>query len=283
MEKWIVLQNCQTVGLANSLKLQFPGADIDAVDIWAYKSGMEKHDAKLDDYSRIIVHPEFLGIQGTALTQMPNLHLVPSVFFSAYHPDSCYAASSTGGVSSPIGAYNSMICLAAYRSGLSVDQALSMYNARTYELAGYFDVWSQDKKALLETFSKHGLKLADAFNRWGRYRPFMYSVNHPSIDVVYDLAHEVLISMKLSPIQHSLRPHDNLMNGACFAVYPEIAESCGVQGAPFFKFQGGYGTMPLDAFVRESYRMLEGLDPKSLVVDGMANSRFKKLLQIMEA
>ena len=61
MEKWIVLQNCQTVGLANSLKLQFPGADIDAVDIWAYKSGMEKHDAKLDDYSRIIVHPEFLG------------------------------------------------------------------------------------------------------------------------------------------------------------------------------------------------------------------------------
>ncbi|RWX78759.1 hypothetical protein EPK99_09220 [Neorhizobium lilium] len=282
MEKWLVLSNCQTFGLANSLTIQYPSATIDSLDVWAYKSDIAGHDAKLHNYQKIIVHPEFLDISESKLNQVIDPIIVPSMFFSAYHPDSCYAASSSGGIDSPIGAYNSMICLSAYRNGLTVDQALQHYNARTYERAGFFDVWSRDKQHILNLFNNYGLDLSEGFLRWGRYKPFMYSVNHPNIDVVFDIAAATLKRMGVNSLEARLLPHDNLTNGPCFAIYNEVAEHCGIKGFEFFKEQGHYRLLSLEDFVRGSYRLLEGHDPKSVVVDGMADDRFQKLLQIME-
>ncbi|MGE6743772.1 WcbI family polysaccharide biosynthesis putative acetyltransferase [Allorhizobium pseudoryzae] len=283
MEKWLVLSNCQTFGLAHSLTLQYPEAAIDAVDIWAYKSNVQVHDAKLNEYHRIIVHPEFLDIPESALAGRHGLVIVPSVFFAAYHPDCCYAASSSGGINSPIGAYNSMICLAAYRKGLSLDQTLSMYNAKIYEVAGFFDVWQEDRTTILKKFTDYGLDLSSAFNTWGRYRPFMYSVNHPAIAVVFDIARQILKRMNIEPLDAGFYPHDNLANGPHFSVYPEIAEHCGVTGCGYFKKQGEYRLMSQEDFIRASYRGLAGHEPKSIVVDAMANERFQRLLGIMEA
>lgn len=282
MEKWLVLSNCQTFGLANSLTLQYPGAAVDAVDIWAYKSNILAHDAKLNEYHRIIVHPEFLDIPGSALAERQGLIVVPSIYFAAYHPDSCYAASSRGGINSPIGAYNSMICLAAYRSGLSLDQTLSMYNPKTYDMAGFFDLWQDGRSSLLKKFADYGIDLSSAFNAWGRYKSFMYSVDHPAIAVVFDIARQTLKSMNIEPLDAGLHPHDNLANGPSFSVYPEIAEHCGVSGYGYFKKQGEYRLMSREDFIRGSYRGLEGHDPNSIVVDAMANERFQRLLRIME-
>ena len=76
----------------------------------------------------------------------------------------------------------------------------------------------------------------------------MHSINHPRIHVLYDIASNLLAAQGKKPIEGVI-PHDNLMLGAVFAVYPEIGEALGVHGSYLFKNVGNYTPIELADFV----------------------------------
>ena len=74
-----------------------------------------------------------------------------------------------------------------------------------------------------------------------------------------------------------LLPPDNLAQGVCFPVYPEIAERLGVEGGYAFKRQDGYRRFTLEEFVRGSFDLYAGLGIGNVVPDHTVSYRYAAL------
>src|SRR5690606_18717983 len=137
--------------------------------------------------------------------------------FNAYHPDLCYVQDGSGGIiRGPLGDYHSVLALCSFNLGLSVGEARGLFNRRTYEELGWLDLWAPAKERLLKTFGDEGIHLEKHFPKWGRIRAFMHSINHPSIECLYDVAASLLAKFGVAVNDAGLLPHDNLLNGPVF-------------------------------------------------------------------
>lgn len=92
-----------------------------------------------------------------------------------------------------------------------------------------------------------------------------HSVNHPSINMLSDLARLMAQKAGLPVLDHSLLPHDNLANGPIFPVYAEIAMELGLtNGAYCFKAANQYTTLSLSEFIHGSFQKYGTLRPEAL-------------------
>ncbi|TXJ16512.1 MAG: hypothetical protein E6Q28_09305 [Afipia sp.] len=279
METWLVLSNCQTYGLANSLKLLGPRFHIEAMDVWGFKKNIERYKQELPRYFRVIVHPHFRNIDfDFGIAQ--NLNFIPSINFDAYHPDVCYAFSD-GMIESPMGSYHSMIVLAAHEAGLNVERTRKLFRRDVFEACGFFARWEQERAQLLQHFLEHDLDISSAFTRWSRGDAFMYSVNHPKIRCIYDIAHAFLRRLGVDTTDGELMPADNLLNGPCYPVYPEIAETFGVRGSYFFKLPNEYRLISLEQFIEFSFAIYSRLSSHSIQVEGAVRPRFEHVKAVV--
>ncbi len=273
MESWLVLSNCQTFGLANSLKLLGPGFHIDAMDIWGFGKNIEKYKEDLPRYSRVIVHPQFRSIEFD-FTVARNLDFIPSIDFDAYHPDVCYAFSS-GPIEGPMGSYHSMIVLAAHEAGLGVEATRKLFRRDVFERCGFFSRWEQERAQLLKHFSEYGLDISSSFAQWSRGDAFMYSVNHPKIRCVYDIARTFMKRQGIDIVENEIMPADNLLNGPCYPVYPEIADTFGAKGSYLFKVSNEYRLISLEKFIELCFGVYARLPPNSIQVEGGVRQRYE--------
>jgi hypothetical protein len=147
-----------------------------------------------------------------------NLSLIPSIHFDAYHPDLCYAVCKEY-INEPLDANHSIIVLAAYSCGFDVDKTAKLFNKTIYEKCGYLDRWCIEKDNLLRLFNNYSLDLSAPVLRWGRGDAFMYSVTHPKVRCIFDIAKSFMNSIGVDTLDGGLLPVDNLVNGACFPVY----------------------------------------------------------------
>lgn len=253
MERWIVLSACQTLGVANSLSLLNPDVSIEPCDIWRFRNEAAHWSAHLADYDCIFVNDEVSELGLVEFAQLPRVVRLPAINFAGYHPDLCYVVSAGRNVHTPLGDYHSIIAFAGFKQGLSEADTLAPYNARTFEGAGYMDMWGIDKAHLMNLFRHYGYDLSAAFRQWGMREGFMHSVNHPRIECLYGLARVATTKAGRTPVDSPARPHDNLRNAQIFPVYPEIAEACGVERSTLFKVAGQYRLLPLQEFVRASF------------------------------
>ena len=254
MPDWLLLSTCQTEGLANCLNLLNPAARTAGVDIWSYKQDPRRHHAAMAGASQILVNPEFLEQPGYRAPRSVPAQTVPTVSFDGYHPDLCYISAGHRLVSGPLHDYHSLLALAAYRHGFSATETLDLFNAQVYERSGYFDAWIPARDRLLGVFQGQGIDLQGVFRRWGATRPFMYSINHPRIEVLHDVAACIIECCGLPPLRGiPVLPPDNLAQGNCFPVFPEIGEVLGVQGSYLFKPGAEYRFFDLEHFVKGSF------------------------------
>ncbi|SCB35912.1 WcbI family polysaccharide biosynthesis putative acetyltransferase [Rhizobium hainanense] len=279
METWLVVSNCQTFGLANSLKLLGPRFHIDAMDIWAFRKNIEKYKKELPRYFRVVLHPQFRNLDfDFGLAQ--NLDFIPSINFDAYHPDICYAFSG-GPIEGPMGSYHSMIVLAAYEAGLGIEATRKLFRRDVFEGCGFFARWEQERAQLLKHFSEHGLDISPSFTQWSRGDAFMYSVNHPKVHCIYDIARAFLKRLGVEPVDGELMPADNLLNGPCYPVYPEIAEAFGARGSYLFKLPNDYRLITLEQFIEFSFAVYSRLPPGSILVEGAVRARYEKVKAVV--
>lgn len=260
MQRWLVVSNCQTVGTANSLALLNPDAVVEACDVWQLQHEPERWQAAVREFERVFVLHELVTMGLLDVSGVDNVVLLPSVVFTGYHPDLCYAVAGEQAVQTPLSEYNSIIALAAFKKGLHERDALALYNRRIYEAGGYFDVWSAAKTQLLAHFEQLGYELSGQFRRWTLHAAFMHSVNHPKIECIFDIAYLASLKAGAKPLRCPMRPHDNLSNSVAFAIYDEIAEFCGIEGAYLFKVPHQYKLLTLEEFVTASFEAYRARD-----------------------
>ncbi|WP_454850547.1 WcbI family polysaccharide biosynthesis putative acetyltransferase [Rhizobium binxianense] len=275
METWLLLSNCQTFGLANSMKLLGPRFHVDAVDIWSFKKNIDKYKSEIPKYFRVIVHPHFYNIDfDFSIAQ--NLSTIPSINFDAYHPDVCYAFSK-GPLDGPMGSYHSMIILAAYEAGLGIEQTRKLFRQDVFEGCGYFRRWEMERTQLLSSFSQYGLDMASSFTKWSRGDAFMYSVNHPKIRCIYDIARAFMRRHGIETVDGDILPADNLLNGPCYPIYPEIAEMFGVRGSYLFKVPNDYRLVSLEKFIEFSFGTYARVPAGSIQVETAVRARYEQV------
>lgn len=255
MERWLVLSNCMTLGLANSLSLMHPGIVVDAADIHLFRQYEDRYRERLRDYSRLVVNPAFVDLVTDDRDRDGRISLVPGCHFEGFHPDICVCLSEEEMLVGRMGHYHSLIAIAAYSRGMTVRQTMALYNRRTYEDAGYFALWNSHRDMMIGSFAHHGIDIRASFLRWASQRQaFMFSMNHPRIEVIYDIAHALLTSLGIAALTTDLRPPDNLVNGPCYPIFPEIAEERGVTGGSYlFKPMGEFRLDTLERFLTDSF------------------------------
>jgi hypothetical protein len=254
-ERWLLVYNCQVLGLANCLNLLSDEIEVEYHDPHSFLRESGDIAKRLDSFDRVLASPRQMEQSPIDLDRHGKALVVPTISFSAYHPDICYLQHEGKELKGPLGDYHSLIAFAAFRSGLDVDATLALYRADTYARLGYFVRWDPARNAMLGSFRKHGFDLAPSFLEWSRAGAFMYSINHPRIACVRDVARAVLARAGIKALYADALPQDNLANGPIFPVYPEIAHRLGVEGSRLFKVGGAYRFLHLRGFVEESFRL----------------------------
>jgi len=268
--KWLLLFNCQALGLANCIGMVNPEIALEYCDFPRFRKTADQYLDKLDSYDLVVTAPQFLYTDVADLSKLTNLAVLPTVYFDGYHPDLCHVHSGTALVKGPLGDYHSALAFAAYKSGLDTGDTRKLFNAKMYERLGFFGRWEEAKQQLLAGFSSHGLELSAAFTGWSRSpTAFMHSVNHPAIRCLHDIARALVRSRGLQDRAIHLLPHDNLLNGPVFPVYEEIAERYSIHGSYQFKLAGQYRHVDLDQFIRGSFDVYDQHDRANLTVHAM--------------
>lgn len=222
MERWLVMSNCQTVGLANCLQAQAPDIEISPLDPGKFKARPWRANLRMRHFDRLLIYPAIRQEAPKAKFDRIGKHVeLPIITFRGYHPDLIYIHNRKKPLSGPISHYHSAIAFACYLQGIGPADAMAYFTGKFFERFGYFNVWSGERDRLLAEFEAAGLNIRPYFRDWGRMTAFMYSYNHPRIQPLYDMASVLLECQDLPARRSDPIPHDNLANSAIFAVYPE--------------------------------------------------------------
>lgn len=281
-ERWMIISNCQTHGLAHSLQMLADGVTVEPVDIFQYRTALDDYNIRFGEYDRVLIGLCAADLPGADFSRAKRVDKVPELQFSAYHPDLTYIMAGDDALNGPLAAYHSMIAFVAHRSGRSVADTLPLFDGRTYAACGYLDRWDADREQLTAYCDYLGYDIRHAFRRWSRGGAFMYSVNHPRIHVLYDIARIYLEREGYAPRTSDLLPHDNLMLSSVFAVYPEIGEALGVPGSYLFKRPNEYTQIDLRQFVEESFALYDRYPPGALRPDGLWASTFAHVSTVLD-
>tara|TARA_A100001391_G_scaffold1033_8_gene1520 strand:- start:5546 stop:6394 length:849 start_codon:yes stop_codon:yes gene_type:complete len=254
MQRWLVMSNCQTIGLANCLQAQTAQVSVAGLDPAGFNARRWQANARMKRFNKLLIAPSIKSeVPKARLDQIGSHVSLPTIAFRGYHPDLIYLSNRDKPLSGPVSHYHSAITFACFEKGISPTDAQSYFTGQFFEQCGYFAIWADERERLLADFRSHGLDIAPYFTSWGRTKAFMYSYNHPRIEPLYDMASVLLEGQGVTQSRSDLMPRDNLANSAIFAVYPEIGEATGVRGQYQFRAVGDYRPIGLTEYIGRSY------------------------------
>lgn len=228
--RWLLLYNCQAQGLTYCLGLLGRDLQVDCFEVPTVQANPAAISRMLVDYERVLVLPQVRAIPGLEVGSHPGVRDVPSFVFSGYHPDLFRLRDSSGLYQGPLGNFHSVLAYAGWRLGQDVDGTVALFRESVFQALGYFDWWVPQREALLARFASVGLDLRAEFHAWSRRGPFMHNPIHPHMVLLRDLARKLLRDAGVPYYTTDLMPHDNLVNGTVFPVYPPIAARLGFEG-----------------------------------------------------
>lgn len=258
MEKWLVMSNCQTFGLANCLQAQIHNASVVGVDTLLFKSDPDYHNDRMSEFDKLFIYDGVRGELATAALERIGNHVrIPILTCRAYHPDLIYLIRNGRPLAGPTGDYHSAIAFACYTKGMKVSETQSYFNGPFLEKCGYMSLWAAERDRIINEFRECGLDISHFIRTWGRKCAFMHGINHPRIHAIYDIASAILQSLDRSPQRSDMIPHDNLALGGAFAVYPEIGEALGVPGQYMFRSVGNYKPIGLSEYLEGCFSVYQ--------------------------
>ncbi|MEJ1120005.1 WcbI family polysaccharide biosynthesis putative acetyltransferase [Phyllobacterium sp. CCNWLW109] len=280
MDNWLLVSNCNTFGLANSLRLLTNGIKIDHADYWSFRNKLDDYKQTLSQYAKVIIHPDINGL-AYDFSALDNLSKIPSIKFDAYHPDLCTVVARGAMLDSPLGPFHSMIVLAAYQAGYDVQTTTALFRRDVFERCGYFTRWEIERDQLLKTFINHGLDISGKFRVWTRGDCFMYGINHSKARPIHDIAQLFLEKCGIEPNCTDLVPADVMTSGACYPVYPEIGEVFGVRGSYMFKVPQEYKQISLEQFIEQSFGIYSRLAPDPFLPEVQYTNRHNLVKSVL--
>lgn len=237
----VVLGNCQARGFARCLNAIAGPLNPVVVQIRA----IDRHTETIRAAEIVFCQPDSLGELETKVSG--RLVMFPRIVTMELHPDcSCQPLQAQGAM----GAHHSVLMAAAYAVGLSPERAERLFNRYMFARLGYFDIMRRHRRASLRQAAKYGYDLDEFFRAVSG--AYMYSLNHPRIDLLYELALQAAKKAGLG-IRKGKAPRDDLIDGLIWPVYPELAPP-GIEGGYEFKPPQSDATMSLAEFIERSFQ-----------------------------
>jgi hypothetical protein len=224
--KICVLGNCQGPNIAKALTaVSRAPLSTCGLEIMAFNSNKDAFFKAIDSADYVVAcktySADFEEISIDALRlRRPNCVLEYSpIYFEGLHPDIIYLGSRGNRVYSPIGDYNSRITLAGYLAGHGVKDTIDFFNEQTYADSSFFDVFAKSEQEFRRRESVLGpdsVLFSDLFFSKIRDVPLLYSVNHPTSELLIDIAKIILDrlgfrSVNVSPSLFSNTLSDNVI------------------------------------------------------------------------
>jgi hypothetical protein len=281
-----VIGTCQHYGIAAGLRALLPAAEVVSFGVGAAPpepAAAKRMAATLAACDAVIAHdmPARLGPIGTEALRGCAKHVqtVPTVQFAGFHPDSTRVTIDGRALAGPAGPYQSRIAVIGHLAGFSVADTVALYNRLVFVRLGYLQAYAEQSVLMAEQFAAHGIDGGRLQARWVKRGCFMYTVNHPKIFVLLDIARVACAMLDIRPEQTDVAAEhlpDHLALGPLHPVFPDIAAAAGVAPDGMYRnvFVAGAANrgLTLTAFVRESFRRFDHVDRHKLrAADGVAS------------
>ncbi|MDR3495922.1 MAG: WcbI family polysaccharide biosynthesis putative acetyltransferase [Ancalomicrobiaceae bacterium] len=265
--KALVVSNCATSSYVHGLKSLFPdwevrGAMSDLAEQWVTsdppRAGFVQYTQDCDFY---IGFPPEGTRYGQLLSKRSRCVVIPPFWFRGLQPD-CFGLN---GFVSALGGGNlySRIVVASFQTGLTAARTCELFNSKTYEAFDLLSCYDREKQELVDRYRPYGIDLSDSFERWLARGNFLYSYNHPRIDVLMEILRRALaaagiIRMSEFDLDTDMGVVDELKESIVWPIYPEIARLHCLDGSLIWR-QGrvhDYRTLDLEQFVDASFQEL---------------------------
>lgn len=274
MTRVLITANCQRYALARQLTYWFPQWSIAVQEV---PSGNPDAACKTSLWAALESTTLWLAIDGAALVNDLRSSLqpgttvmrLPSIGFSAFHPDICFVTTdSVHPRSNP--PFHSAIAAWAYQHALSPAQTCALYQPQHYAALGYFSAWQNSVAYLEQQFQQSDLAVYFepfflAIKRKGR---FMHTFNHPKPFVMTLLCQYICRHLGLTPEGSAiLNEDDSTLSAVDWPMYPEIAQMLGLTPEPY-RWRHGQRWIPnLASFVAEQFALYAQwpIPPKQLM------------------
>ena len=265
--KALVVSNCATSAYVLGLKALFPewevrGAMSNLADQW-----VSLHPPKTEFIEYLQNCDLYVGIptEGTRYGRYLSDHsrkvLIPHFDFRGLQPDAFHLFGFESVLKG--GSLFSKIVVTSFAAGLTPVLTSKLFNAETYEAFGFFAFFDAEKRDLIERFQQHDIDLSGSFERWIAKGNFLYSYNHPRIDVLIEVLRRALVAADILPSAEleradDLRIVDNLREAVHWPVYPEIGNRHGLEGSLIWRRgrTNQYETLDLDEFITATFETL---------------------------
>jgi hypothetical protein len=268
--KALVVSNCATSAYVGGLKNLFPDWEVRGVlqslaEEWATPTCP---NLSFVEYARNCDLHIGLPSAGTRYSQLlperAQFVAIPHFSFRGLQPD-CFHLT---GFSSVLRAGNlySRIVVASFKAGLTPALTCRLFNAKTYETFDLINCYEVEKQNLIAHFGQYRIDLSDSLERWIARGNFLYSYNHPRVDVLIEILRRALVASGFIPISElecnaDMGIADELSESIVWPIYPEIAKLHGLDGSLTWRLgrSGGYQTLSLDQFVEASFDALAAM------------------------
>lgn len=273
MRRILVTSNCQTAGLAASLRYLMSDATIEAKPMpWPDQPALEdrlvdESIARCDLWLTSRTSPRIESRLADRRRNPPRIVIVPTIHFRAFHPDLVYVKSTRTGELTRYH-YNSAIVAWCYQNGIARDVAVRLFESEVFETLGYFSAWSSSVAESRQLFLGTCVDFDTFFLAAKREVPFMHSINHPTQRCMVALGRLVAASLgeDTSRFDWAARIPDSLAHLA-WPLYPPIAERFGTSGE-YSWWIDQKRISGVREFVEFAYHDYEsnGLDPSDLEI-----------------
>lgn len=225
-----VIGNCQVQGFSSSISAMLPAANVYAINI-GLKKEIQEIQPHIESSEIIFIQPNSVNeLNKYKINANTKIVLFPNVTFSAFHPDIAYFMHNGAVVQSPIGAYHSSLILYGWKNNWSAEETRSLFCSKIYQHLGFFSHLEPAREALRKEGDACEIPIHDWVERWLQRGCFMYSINHPKLFVLADIAEAALKKTGFNVVRYAAEfVYDNLQNTTVWPVYTEIAERFGLE------------------------------------------------------
>lgn len=274
-----VFGNCCAPGIAKAMQVMSPKNEVKSVSIWHMDTNNPLHVDTLLNYFDIVFpfgEVSNYPLIDAKIKDIEHRFQWPIVLFWGFHPDIAYFAINGKPVNSGLKGFNSRLVAFAYGHGLSVQTTAELFNALVYGRLGYYDAYPLSRQVFLDVAKQHELDLTAAFAKWEASGVFMHTSNHPSVQVLNDMAYELMHAANLpieTEIDHAEDAEDDLSSGVVWPVYPELAKRIGVKGSLDFRAgtDDGNKIFGLEEYIALSFKQYadDGFTPEQFRATGL--------------
>jgi hypothetical protein len=270
--KIVVMSNCQTGGLHAALAAMLPGDHVVSL-AWLGTEPAGLRDALVGaDVWVCSIPREQAEVIAADAAVSPQIIVVPTIWFPAFHPDQTPILWRRGGeLEGAVGPYHSKICVWGWTHGFDADAVLACFRPEVFAALGYFDAWSSATAELRGIFEPTDVDFGRWFLPLGRRGAFMLTNNHPRLDALVQLARLVAEQLGADPALvaygwEQVLPDGLLASSVVWPLYPAVADVLDLPGAFVWRLASGE-LIDLPTFVTRSLASYAGLDPVDLDTD----------------